>query len=155
MQKCLPVQPNSYGNYPKVADSIKEQRFTLEVGVVDWSKIPDVGAVTLLACAFASVARHNHTPASKLWLTAWAMIAFHFVASMFIPVTGIGGTVALFFTLTSLTWAGVLFMCASVPYRQQKSSSIMLALLIAVNTLYVGIAVAGPAFDWALTPVAV
>ncbi|MGA2808548.1 MAG: GGDEF domain-containing protein [Terracidiphilus sp.] len=123
--------------------------------MVDWSKLPDIGAVTLLACAFASVARHNHTPASKLWLTAWAMIAFHFIASMFLPVTGIWGTVMLFFTLSSLTWAGELFMWAAVPYRQQKSSSTMVVLLIAVNTLYIGLLVAGPAFEWALTPVAV
>ncbi len=123
--------------------------------MVDWSKIPDVGAVTLLACAFASVARHNHTPASKLWLTAWAMIAFHFVASMFLPVPGIWGSIALFITLASLTWAGELFMWAAVPYRQQRSSSIMVALLIAVNTLYIGLSIAGPAIGWALAPVAV
>jgi len=123
--------------------------------VVDWSKLPDIGAVTLLACAFASVARHHYTPASKLWLTAWAMIAFHFVASMFIPLTGIWGTLALFLTLSSLTWAGELFMWAAVPYRQQRSSSVMVALLMALNSLYIGLLVAAPAFGWALTPVAV
>jgi diguanylate cyclase (GGDEF)-like protein len=125
------------------------------VGVVDWSKLPDVGAVTLLACAFASVARHNHTPTSRLWLTSWALIALHFVSSMFLLVPGVWGTIALFITLASLTWAGELFMWASVPYRKQKSSSIMIALLLAMNTLYIGLAVAGPAAAWALTPAAV
>jgi len=123
--------------------------------VVDWSKIPDVGAVTLLACAFASVARNNHTHASKLWLTAWAMIALHFATSMFIPVAGLLGAAALFFTLASLTWAGELFMWAAVPYREVKSSSTMVIQFLALNTIYIGIAVAGPKAEWALTPAAV
>jgi len=125
------------------------------VVVVDWSKLPDVGAVTLLACAFASVARNNHTHASKLWLTAWLMIALHFAASMFIPMPGFLGAVALFVTLSSLTWAGELFMWAAVPYREIKSSSTMVIQLLALNTIYIGIAVAGPKAEWALTPAAV
>lgn len=122
---------------------------------MDWSKLPDIGAVALLACAFASVARRNHAPVSKLWLTAWVIIALHFAASMFMPVAGAVGTLALFVVLASLTWAGVLFMWAAVPYRDQRSSRWMMATLIAVNTTYIGLLVAGPAVAWALTPASI
>jgi diguanylate cyclase (GGDEF)-like protein len=124
------------------------------VELVDWSKLPDIGVVALLTCAFASVARHNHTPVSKLWLTAWVMIALHFAFSMFISAPGIWGTLALFVALASLLWSGVLFMWASVPYRKERSSPLMLAVLILVNSLYVGLIIIGPAIDWALNPAA-
>jgi len=118
--------------------------------VVDWSKLPDVGAVALLTCAFASVARHGHSSASRLWLTAWVMVALHFTASMFMDTPGIWGTLALFIALSTLIWAGVLFMWASVPYRKQRSSRWMLAVLMGTNTLYIGLLVAGPQEAWPL-----
>lgn len=121
---------------------------------MDWSKLPDIGAVALLACAFASVARRSYAPVSKLWLTAWVIIALHFAASMFLPVAGMVGTLALFVVLASLTWAGVLFIWAAVPYRDQRSSPWMMAVLIAVNTIYIGLLVAGPTAAWALSPAA-
>ena len=108
----------------------------------------------MLTCAFASVARHNHTPVSRLWLTAWVMIALHFAVSMFIGAPGIWGTLALFIALASLIWSGVLFMWASVPFRKEHSSPLMLAVLILVNTLYVGLILSGPAVAWALNPAA-
>jgi diguanylate cyclase (GGDEF)-like protein len=116
--------------------------------------LPDVAAVALLTCAFASVARNNHTPVSRLWLIAWVMIALHFTVSMFMAVPGIWGAVAAFVAVASLTWSGVLFMWASVPYRNQHSSPLMLALLVLVNTLYLGLLVVSPTADWALTPAA-
>lgn len=118
---------------------------------MEWSKLPDVVAVALLTCAFASVARHNHTPDSKLWLTAWIMIAFHFIASMFSSFPGISGSIAVFITLSSLTWAAVLFMWASVPYRTERSSPWMFAALLGANTLYIGLSVIGTSAPWALT----
>jgi diguanylate cyclase len=124
------------------------------VRLVDWSKLPDVAALALLTCAFASVSLRNHTPVSRLWLTAWVMIALHFSVSMFIPAPGIWGGLAAFVALASLTWSGVLFMWASVPYRNQHSSPLMLALLVLVNTLYIGLIVISPAANWALTPAA-
>ncbi len=118
--------------------------------VVDWSKFPDVAAVTLLTGAFASVARHNHTPTSRVWLTAWVMVALHFVASMFMGAPGIWGSLALVIALSALTWAGILFTWASIPYRQQRSSPWMLAVLILTNTLYLGLLVIGPSAEWPL-----
>jgi diguanylate cyclase (GGDEF)-like protein len=118
--------------------------------LVDWSKLPDVGAVALLTCAFASVARHNPTPASRLWLTAWIMIALHFIISMFQHAPGIWETLALFFVLASLIWSGILFMWASVPYRKQLSSVWMLAALMLINTIYLGLILYEPGVAWAL-----
>ena len=118
--------------------------------MVDWSKLPDVGAVALLTCAFASVARHSHTTASRVWLTAWVMIALHFAASMFLAAPGIWGTLILCVSLMALTWSGVLFMWAAVPYRQQRSSLWMLSLLMLANTLYIAVLVAGPSAGWPL-----
>jgi diguanylate cyclase (GGDEF)-like protein len=104
---------------------------------VDWSKLPDIGAVGLLASAFASVARRNYTRVSSIWLTGWVLIVVHFTALMFLPEPGFGGMVAGLIAIASLTWAGVLFMWASVPYREEPSSRWMLWLLFASNTLYI------------------
>jgi len=123
--------------------------------LIDWSKLPDVFAVTLLTCAFASVARDNHTSASRLWLTAWIMIALHFTASLFLPAPGIWGSLALFIALAALVWAAELFRWASVPFRVNQQSSLwMVATLLGTSTLYIALIVAGPAASWALIPAA-
>jgi len=122
--------------------------------LVDWSKLPDIGAVALLTCAFAAVARRNHTPVSRVWLTAWVMIVFHFFISMFMGLPGIWGYLAVFGTLASLTWAGVLFMWASIPYRRQCSSREMLLMLLLANSIYLAVTLADPVMAWALTPAA-
>jgi diguanylate cyclase (GGDEF)-like protein len=90
----------------------------------------------LLASAFASVARRNYTRISGIWLTGWLLIVLHFTAFLFLPVPGIWGLIADIFGLATLTWAGVLFMWASVPYAQQGSSRLMLLILLAANTTY-------------------
>ena len=122
---------------------------------MDWGKLPDLGAVALLTCAFASVARRSHTPASGLWLTGWMMVALHFAASVFMPAPGVIGAIAQFIGLTALIWAGVLFMWAAVPHRGQLSSRLMFAFLLGTSALYVGILTISPAASWALTTVAV
>jgi len=123
--------------------------------MLDWSKLPDFGAIALLACAFASVARRNQTPVSRLWLTGWIMIALHFAAFMFIPTRGNGGTIAIFTGLVALVWAGLLFIWASVPYRTLPSSGWTLAALLSTNTLYIGLISITPVASRALTPAAV
>ena len=115
-----------------------------EVLALDWSKLPDLGAVILLAAAFASVSRRSQTPISGLWLTGWVMIALHFAASIAMPYPGAWGTVATILCLASLTWAGVLFIAASVPDRSHESCRWMMACGFAVNTLYIAILVAWP-----------
>ena len=61
---------------------------------MDWTKLPDLAAVALLTCAFASVARRGQTPVSGLSLTGWVMIALHFVAFIFVPAPGVWGILA-------------------------------------------------------------
>jgi diguanylate cyclase (GGDEF)-like protein len=117
---------------------------------VDWSKLPELGAVALLACAFASVARRSEMPVSKLWLTGWVMIALHFVSFIFIPLPGVTGTLASIVCIASLVWAGLLFMLASVPYRNRPSSLWMLAGLMTVNTIYLALLIAGSPRPWML-----
>lgn len=103
---------------------------------MDWSKLPDLAAVTALTCAFASVARRGQTTTSRHWLTGWVLIAMHFAAFIFVRSPGIWGMLANDVGLASLTSAGVLFMWASVPYRAERSSRSMLISLLCTNALY-------------------
>jgi diguanylate cyclase (GGDEF)-like protein len=118
---------------------------------VDWGKIPDLAAVTLLASAFAAVARRSQAPVSTLWLTGWLMIALHFAAFMFAPLPGQIGTVAVYMGITSLAWAGILFNWSSVPDRKNKSSLWMLGIMIGTNTAYLGLIVFNPEATLALS----
>jgi diguanylate cyclase (GGDEF)-like protein len=117
---------------------------------VNWTELPDLAAVGLLAGAFASVARRNQTHISKTWLTGWLMIALHFAAFLFLLMPGIWGVLAMIVGLSALTWAGLLFMWASVPYRKESSSRWILIALITANTLYIALAVVSPVPAWAL-----
>lgn len=121
---------------------------------MDWSKIPDLAAVALLTCAFASVARRGQTSFSGRWLIGWILIVLHFAAFTFLAAPGIWGILAADIGLASLTGAGVLFMHASVPYRRRLSSRWMLLALLGTNTLYVCLIDISPAADWALNPAA-
>lgn len=105
--------------------------------MVDWSKFPDLAAVAVLTCAFASVARQGQTTASRHWLTGWVLIALHFAATIFANLAGIWGTLASDVSLAALTSAGVLFMWASVPYRAEQSSQWMLIAQLSTTTLYI------------------
>jgi diguanylate cyclase (GGDEF)-like protein len=104
---------------------------------VDWSKLPDIVAIGLLASAFASVARRNATRVSGIWLTGWLLVLLHFIAFVFLPIPGYRGDIAGVFGLASLIWAGVLFIWSSVPYRKEGSTRWVLAVLVLTNTLYV------------------
>jgi diguanylate cyclase (GGDEF)-like protein len=122
--------------------------FVAEVKVVNWSALPDLAAVGLLAGAFLSVARRNQTHISKIWLTGWLMIALHFFADLFVNVPGIWGAFANIVILSALTWAGLLFMWASVPYRAEPTSRWILISLLVANTLYITLMVVGPVPAW-------
>jgi diguanylate cyclase len=137
-----------------IVDSIYWTRFRIEGAVLNWSELPDLAAVALLATAFASVARRNQTPVSGLWLTGWIMIALHFGAFLFLNAPGAWGYLAVTLGLSALTWAGVLFMWASVPYRRQTSSRWILLALLTANTVYIGVINANPIPMWALRPAA-
>ncbi len=121
---------------------------------MDWSQIPDLGAVILLACAFASIARQGRTRVSHLWLTGWAMIALHFAAFIFLPQPGILGDAAAIVGLGALVDAGILFMYSTIPYHEQPSNRWMLAGLLFSVTLDVSLLSISPLWDWSLTPAA-
>jgi diguanylate cyclase (GGDEF)-like protein len=118
---------------------------------VNWSELPDLAAVVLLAGAFASISRRSHTHISRIWLIGWVMIVLHFAAFLFTKVPGIWGTLAGVVGLVSLAWGGTLFMWASVPDRQENSSPWMLAAILGSIAIYIPLLVAGHAPDWALT----
>ena len=103
---------------------------------MDWSKLPDLVAVGLLAWAFASVARKSPTRVSTHWLTAWLLIVLHFFAFMLSSLRPPFGTLATFAGILTLIWAGILFMRASVPYRPGSSSVPMLVVVLGGYTLY-------------------
>ena len=123
--------------------------------MVDWSKLPDVGAVALLTVAFVSVAKFGRNSASGVWLVGWLMIVVHFFAFMFLHAPRHWSDVANFVGTAALVCAGVLFMWASVPYRKQSSSRWMVAALLATYTLYLGLLAIAPFASWGLAPAAV
>lgn len=122
--------------------------------MVDWSKLPDLGAVALLTTAFAAVARRSQTPVSGLWLAGWVLIALHFAALFFAPLPGLVGVISVFLSLAALTWAGILFMFATVPYRKERSSRFMLVALLFLYPLYIALILFAPGVTWALIAVA-
>lgn len=117
---------------------------------MDWSQIPDLAAVGLLSCAFASLAKQQKSRVSGLWLTGWLLIGLHFAAAIFLAVPGIWGDLADLLCLASLANAGVLFMYSVVPYHEQRSNRFMLFTLLSVTTLYIGFLIEYPLYPWGL-----
>jgi diguanylate cyclase (GGDEF)-like protein len=111
---------------------------------VDWGRLPDVAAVALLTCAFASAARRSQTADSGVWLVGWFMIVLHFTAYMYDQMPGMVGTVATFIGMCALAWAGLLFTWAAVPYRNRPSSRWMLGVMVFSNTFYLTLLVFAP-----------
>jgi diguanylate cyclase (GGDEF)-like protein len=122
---------------------------------LDWSKLPDLAAVGLLAVAFATVARRSQTQVSAWWLAGWVMIALHYAGFIFVSSPGRFGAIALYIGVASFAWAGILFMWASVPTRQNRSSHWMLAVLLGASSLYIDLIAVNPAAKWALIPAAI
>jgi diguanylate cyclase len=122
---------------------------------VNWSELPDLAAVALLAGAFASVARRNQTEVSRVWLVGWIMIVLHFGAFLFLNAPGIWGTLAELAGFIALIWAGLLFMWASIPYREERSSPWMGVGLMTTNTLYAILLQFDSVPTWALSASAV
>lgn len=116
--------------------------------MLNWTGFPDLAVAALLAWAFASVARHSDRCDSGVWLIGWLMIVAHFAAILFQPFPGIWGLLAKIVSGAALAGAGVLFTWATVPYRKEISSCWIVASLLAGNTLYIAVLLAGPA--WAL-----
>jgi len=116
---------------------------------VDWSKIPDVLAITSLSCAFFSISRRNRTPQQILWLTGWIMIVVHFFGFMFLNLDGIIGTVGEIVGLVALIAAGVFFMWATVPDESGISSRRMATVTLISMSLYTALTCLPSAPGWA------
>jgi diguanylate cyclase (GGDEF)-like protein len=117
---------------------------------LDWSTFPDLVAIALLVCAFASVERQGQSRVSTLWLTGWVLIALHFASDIYASLPGLRGDIASFLSLSSLTCAGVLFSFASVPYRHERSAKWMLGVLLAAHNAYLLMLSFAPASSRAL-----
>jgi diguanylate cyclase (GGDEF)-like protein len=122
---------------------------------LDWSKLPDLAAVGLLAVAFATVARRSQAKVSAWWLAGWVMIALHYAGFIFVASPGWFGSIALYIGVASFAWAGILFMWASVPTRQNRSSHWLLAALLGTSSLYIDLIAVNPNASWALIPAAI
>jgi diguanylate cyclase (GGDEF)-like protein len=116
--------------------------------LIDFSKLPDLIAIALLTCAFASVARRNDHPGGGLWLLGWCMIALHFIAQMLTGLHGWTGTLSVLLTLSTLIWAGTLFMRATVAYRHERASRWMSASFLGASTFYIATWLYWPASAW-------
>ena len=126
---------------------------------MDWSKIPDILAIASLACAFASILRHNRTPAHRLWLVGWSMIVLHFLGFMVVGLPGIIGTLGTMVGLVMLVGAGICFMWATVPSETGVSCRRMACVAYVTCSLYMTLAslpsAPGWAFDWSAVLIAV
>jgi diguanylate cyclase (GGDEF)-like protein len=111
---------------------------------VDWSKLPDLAAVALLTCAFASVANRGRSAISGIWLTGWLLIDLHFAAFLFQVQNTFIENLLTVVGYASLVWAGAIFTWACVPYRAKFSSRLMLGALLGSNTLYLALLVCAP-----------
>jgi len=122
---------------------------------LNWGGIPNLVAGTFLICAFVSIARNSRTPSSGPWFTGWLMVLLHSATRVFIFAPGIWGKLDNIVLWSSLTWAGVIFMYAVIPYREDRSCRWMLASLTAANTLYIIALTLAPAGHWTLKLAAV
>jgi diguanylate cyclase (GGDEF)-like protein len=120
------------------------------VYLVDWTKLPDLAAFTLLTCAFASVSRQGQTTGSKPWLIGWVLITFYFAALLLVDVPGLLGIIASAIGLACLTAGGALFMWAAVPYRNEHSSYWMMIAQLTITAFYVILISSENVSPWAL-----
>ena len=116
---------------------------------MDWSKIPDVLAITCLACAFYSILRRDPTPGHRLWLVGWTLIAIHFFGFIFLNLPGAEGRAGLVVGMLSLVAAAIFFMWATVPQQSVVSSRRMATLALMSTLLYTGLSCFEHTPSWA------
>ncbi len=125
---------------------------------MDYSKIPDILAITSLACAFYSILRGNRTVVHHLWLFGWVFIVIHFLGFMFSNLPGVLGLLGTLVGLVSLVAAGICFMWATVPSETQVNSRRMAAVIFLTTSIYIVLAslphIPGWAYDAAAALIA-
>ncbi len=132
---------------------------------MDWTKIPDLLAITALVLAFASILRREppeqleqqDSPVadSRLWLYGWILILLHFAASMGEQWNGWAGYFAAAVTLVTLVATAIIFMRASVRYRNHPSSLWMTAALSVPPSVYILLVLLPAAPGWSLAATAI
>ena len=75
-------------------------------------------------------------------------ILLHFGALLFTSAPGVVSVVAYILAVSALAWAGLLFMWASVPHREEDSSRLLLLLMLAANTFFFAVLIAAPEVRW-------
>jgi diguanylate cyclase (GGDEF)-like protein len=112
---------------------------------VDWSKLPDLIAVGLLAWAFASVVRSCRTVASRNWLLGWYFIVLHFAAAFFGAFPGLIGQVMAVISIMGLIMAALLFMRSSVVdfIQLERATKIVMPIISGCFLLLVCVLVFG------------
>ena len=85
-----------------------------------------------------------------MWMTGWLMILLHSACRVFMAAPGIWGKLDYIVLSSSLACAGLLFMYASIPYREDRSCRWMLGALAVANTLYIIALALAPAGHWSL-----
>lgn len=118
--------------------------------MMDWSQIPDLGAVLLLGCAYADVAYRSNERGSRIWVAGWFLIAVHFAALLLTHSSPFWEIAAHVIGLAALAWAGLLLMWASVSDRRSTYVEWTFLVLLFANTFYIGLSAVNLFPDWLL-----
>jgi diguanylate cyclase len=112
---------------------------------VDWSKLPDIVAVGLLAWAFASVVSSCRTIASRNWLSGWYFIVLHFIAALFVSLPGFIGQAMTVVSIMGLIMAAMLFMRSSISdfIYIETGNKVMIPLMTGNFLLFVCVLIFG------------
>ncbi|WP_263359550.1 GGDEF domain-containing protein [Acidicapsa ligni] len=103
-----------------------------------WSKVPDILAVTCLACAFSSILRRDPSSSGhRLWLVGWILIVLHFVTGIGADLPDGIGAACNAIGLIALIAAGIFFMWATVPYDTGMSCRWMVAISFVAMSVYI------------------
>jgi diguanylate cyclase (GGDEF)-like protein len=78
------------------------------------------------------------------------MIWLHFAAALFKNLPGVWGDLSVILLTFFLVGAGILFMHASIPYHNDRSSRWMLGTLLAANAIYIADLCITPSGHWTL-----
>lgn len=109
---------------------------------MEWSKIPDVLAVSCLTCAFYSISRRDRNAQNNLWLACWVLITLHFTAGIFSYLQGVRGVVGWLVEEMTLIAAGICFTCATVSSDESaecRRMAIVVFLSIFLYMVLVGV----------------
>lgn len=103
---------------------------------MNWSAFPNIIAIALLTCAFASVLRRNQTPGLNIWLMGWIFVLFHFAAMLLAGTPEPWGSITRAAADVLLLTAALVFQRSAVSYRDTPTSRLMFFLLAGLGSAY-------------------